>query len=65
MPSIDLLCIGHACYDLVYTVDHQPAPDEKMTAQAFVSCGGGTAANAAMTAAILGVRHRLCGLPWE
>lgn len=51
---VDLLCVGHACYDLIFTVDHHPAPDEKARASAFTSCGGGNAANAAITAARLG-----------
>jgi sulfofructose kinase len=50
----DVLCVGHACYDLVFTVDHHPAANEKARASGFVSCGGGTAANAALTAARLG-----------
>ena len=61
MSTIDLLCIGHACYDLIFAVDHQPAPDEKDRADAFVSCGGGTAANGAVTAAMLGVRTAFAG----
>jgi len=58
---IDVLCVGHACYDLIFAVDHHPAPDEKARAGAFVSCGGGTAANAAMTAAALGARTAFAG----
>ena len=57
----DVLCVGHACYDLVFAVDHHPAADEKARAEAFVSCGGGTAANAAMTAAALGARTAFAG----
>ena len=57
----DVLCVGHACYDLVFTVDHHPAPDEKARASALLSCGGGTAANAAMTAATLGARTAFAG----
>jgi sulfofructose kinase len=59
--SYSVLCVGHACYDLVFAVDHHPAPDEKVRAQAFVSCGGGTAANAAMTAAVLGATTAFAG----
>lgn len=58
---IDVLCVGHACYDLVFAVDHHPAPDEKARAQAFVGCGGGTAANAALTAARLGAHTAFAG----
>ena len=61
MQHIDVLCVGHACYDLIFAVDHHPAPDEKARAGAFVSCGGGTAANAAMTAAALGARTAFAG----
>ena len=61
MQQIDVLCVGHACYDLIFAVDHQPAPDEKARASAFTSCGGGTAANAAVTAAALGARTAFAG----
>ena len=52
--SVDLLCVGIACYDLIFEVPHHPHADEKITAEAFVQCGGGTAANAAVAAARLG-----------
>ena len=61
MSPISVLCVGHACYDLVFAVDHHPGPDEKARAHAFVSCGGGTAANAAMTAASLGANVAFAG----
>lgn len=61
MPNFDVLCVGHACYDLIFAVDHHPGPDEKARARAFISCGGGTAANAAMTAATLGYRTAFAG----
>ena len=61
MSPVSVLCVGHACYDLVFAVDHHPAPDEKARAQAFVSCGGGTAANAAVTAAMLGAGVAFAG----
>lgn len=50
----DILCIGHAAYDLTFAVPRHPHPDEKSFASALVSCGGGPAANAAVTAARLG-----------
>ncbi len=59
--TFDLFCMGHACYDLIFTVDHHPGPDEKSRADAFISCGGGTAANGAMTAAWLGYRVAFSG----
>lgn len=59
--EVDLLCVGHACYDLVFTVDHHPEPDEKARASAFVGCGGGTAANGAVAAARLGAQAAFAG----
>lgn len=51
---IDVLCVGHAAYDLTFAVPHHPAPDEKAFASDFVGCGGGPAANAAVTVTRLG-----------
>ena len=51
---IDVLCVGHAAYDLTFAVPHHPAPDEKAFATSLTSCGGGPAANAAVTVAKLG-----------
>ena len=52
--NVDVLCVGHASYDLVFSVAHHPAEDEKITAEGFVGCGGGPAANAAVTVSKLG-----------
>jgi sulfofructose kinase len=52
--EIDVLCVGHASYDLVYSVDHHPEADEKCLASGLLMCGGGPAANAAVTVARLG-----------
>lgn len=52
--NVDVLCMGFACHDLVFEVDCHPGSDEKMTALALLNCGGGTASNAAITAARLG-----------
>ena len=49
-----VLAVGYACYDLTFAVDHHLAADEKTDAQAFTSCGGGLAANAAAAAGQLG-----------
>lgn len=51
---MDVLCLGIACYDLIFSVDRHVGPDEKARASALTSCGGGLAANAAMTVARLG-----------
>lgn len=58
---VDVLCVGHASYDLVFSVAHHPAEDEKISAEAFVSCGGGPAANAAVTVAKLGFKASFAG----
>jgi sulfofructose kinase len=61
MNHCDVFCVGFACYDLVFTVDHHPAPNEKARASAFLGCGGGTAANAAVAAAQLGATTAFTG----
>ncbi|MBN2702170.1 MAG: carbohydrate kinase family protein [Methylohalobius sp. ZOD2] len=53
MRAVDVICIGHAAYDLVFSVPHHPGPDEKCTATGLIACGGGPAANAAVTVARL------------
>lgn len=58
---VDVVCIGHASYDLVFKVDHHPGADEKCTASEFVGCGGGPAANAAVTVARLARRAAFVG----
>lgn len=56
IPSsgVDVLCVGHASYDLIFQVERHPEADEKCFATAMDSCGGGPAANAAVTVARLG-----------
>lgn len=64
MPSsnkLDVLCVGHASYDLVFSVPHHPGLDEKMFADALLSCGGGPAANAAVIVARLGFQAAFAG----
>ncbi len=58
---VDVLCIGHAAMDLVFSVEHHPGADEKLFAEDFTSCGGGPAANAAVTVARLGGRAAFAG----
>ena len=60
----DVLCVGHASYDLVFSVAHHPAEDEKISAEGFVGCGGGPAANAAVTVSKLGFKAILRRLSW-
>ncbi|MGA2404791.1 MAG: PfkB family carbohydrate kinase, partial [Syntrophobacteraceae bacterium] len=52
--EIDVLCVGHAAYDIVFSVDHHPKADEKCFASGLHMGGGGPAANAAVTVARLG-----------
>lgn len=59
--QIDVLCVGHASYDLVFSVAKHPEPDEKTSARLFAGCGGGPAANAAVTVAKLGYRSAFVG----
>jgi sulfofructose kinase len=59
--NIDVLCVGHASYDLVFSVDHHPTADEKIVAEDFLSCGGGPTANAAVTVARLGFKSAFAG----
>jgi len=59
--SLDVLCVGHASFDQVFTVSHHPLPDEKLFAESLVLCGGGPAANAAVQGARLGARTGFSG----
>ena len=59
--TVDVLCLGYACYDLVFSVDHHPSVDEKMVASNFIECGGGPAANAAVMVAKLGLKSAFSG----
>lgn len=58
---VDVLCVGHASYDLIFVVPHHPAADEKTFADDFLACGGGPAANAAVAVARLGYRAAFAG----
>jgi sulfofructose kinase len=59
--DIDVLCVGHASYDLVFAVPHHPGADEKIFADTLIACGGGPAANAAVAVARLGYRAAFAG----
>lgn len=59
--AVDVLCAGHASYDLVFAVPENLLPDDKSVATAFVRCGGGPAANAAVAVARLGYRAAFAG----
>ena len=59
--KFDVLCVGHACYDLIFGVARHVAEDEKSVATSYNGCGGGPASNAAVAAARLGVRAGFAG----
>lgn len=61
MKKVDVLCVGVAAYDLVFSVDHHPGADEKSIAHSLLRCGGGPAANAAVTVTRLGCRAAFIG----
>lgn len=58
---LDVLCTGHAAFDITMTAPHHPGADEKMLANALVLGGGGPAANAAVQVARLGGQSAFCG----
>jgi sulfofructose kinase len=58
---VDVLCVGHAAFDLVFSVERHPAPDEKTIARSLLSCGGGPAANAAVAVSRLGCTAAFAG----
>lgn len=59
--DIDVLCVGHAAYDLLFTVPYHPRENEKMVADNLVCCGGGPAANAAVQVVKLGLKSAFAG----
>lgn len=59
--NIDVLCVGHASFDLVFSVTRHPAENEKTVADSFIACGGGPAANAAVMVAKLGLSAAFSG----
>ena len=61
MMKIDVLCVGFSAYDLVFPVSRHPVSDEKASADGLVTCGGGPAANAAVTVARLGLKCAYAG----
>ncbi|MDD5319351.1 MAG: PfkB family carbohydrate kinase [Methylococcales bacterium] len=61
LTQIDVLCVGHASYDLVFSVSRHPLEDEKIFADGFFGCGGGPAANAAVATSRLGYTASFAG----
>jgi sulfofructose kinase len=59
--QVDVLCVGHASFDLTLAVPQHPGPDEKCVASSLIGSGGGPAANAAVAVARLGYRAAFAG----
>lgn len=59
--DIDVLCVGHASYDLIFSVSRHPDSDEKIVADSLLGCGGGPAANAAVCVTKLGLTSAFAG----
>lgn len=59
--NVDVLCVGHASYDLIFSVSQHPGADEKIVADNLLSCGGGPAANAAVCVTKLGLTSAFAG----
>ncbi len=59
--NVDVLCVGHASYDLIFSVSRHPDADEKIVADSLLSCGGGPAANAAICLPKLGLNSAFAG----
>lgn len=61
LKTVDVLCVGQASYDLIFSIPHHPEADEKIFADDFLGFGGGPAANAAVMAARLGFKSAFSG----
>jgi sulfofructose kinase len=59
--SIDVLCVGMASYDLIFTVDRPLAEDDKSAASSFTQSGGGPAASASIAVSRLGLNSAFAG----
>lgn len=59
---IDVLCVGHAAWDVVVRVASLPAEDTKAEATALTESGGGPAANAAYLLSRWGARCAFAGV---
>lgn len=58
------LFVGDISWDTTLVVDHMPAPDEKVVAEAFVEDCGGVVANSAAACALTGMKTQLIvGVP--
>ena len=58
---MNVLCVGHATFDITMAVENHPGPDEKASATAMACGGGGPAVNAAVAVARLGGKSGFIG----
>jgi sugar/nucleoside kinase (ribokinase family) len=62
---VDVLCVGHAAWDVTLPLDEFPAEDDKVEIAASVESGGGPAANAAWLLSSWGVACGFAGVIGE
>lgn len=60
-----ILLVGTATLDLVFELDHHPAPDEEMRARSLRTCRGGNAANTAVVLSRMGHQVEFLGVMAE
>ncbi len=58
---MEVICIGHAAYDLTLVLDDYPAEDSKHEVDRWLEMGGGPAANAACLLGHWGTNVGFCG----
>jgi sulfofructose kinase len=63
--AVDILCVGHAAYDLCVFVEAFPAENSKCETEELLESGGGPAANAAYLLSSWGHRCGFAGLIGE
>ena len=56
---MDVLCVGHAAWDISVFLDEYPAENSKCETRVLMECGGGPAANAAYLLSSWGVQCAL------
>lgn len=59
---MNVLCIGHATYDVVIPVSKYPVENTKSRVDECIYCGGGPAANAAYLLSKWGIDSYFCGV---
>ena len=60
---MDVLCVGHAAYDIIFSLNGFPREDRKYAvSEGCIECGGGPAANAAYLLARWGLNAGFVGL---